>query len=330
MNVLYIYRNPKQGPSIRRVFEPIERELCASANIQSISLPASTASFKSILSNIKYVFNYLNGKDFEVIHLTGDVYYLMWILARYNSVVTVHDLLFYTRMSPGIKKILMYFLMIFPLRFTKVITFISEKSREEALSLFSLNENKCFVVNNPVNPSYSFCDKQFDMQNPLLLHLGTKPNKNLSRVIESIAGMKCKLHIVGRLSEKERKLIDELHLDVMLSEKLSDDEIREAYKNCDIVCFPSLYEGFGMPIVEAQAIGRPVVTSDLSPMNRVAGNGAVLVDPLSTPSIREGIECARTNYQTLIKSGIENVKRFSVKNIANQYLEIYKRLTHLT
>ena len=106
MNVLYIYRNPKQGPSIRRVFDPNARELCASANIQSISLPASTASFKSILSNIKYVFNYLNGKDFEVIRLTGDVYYLMWILARYNSVVTVHDLLFYTRMSPGIKKIL--------------------------------------------------------------------------------------------------------------------------------------------------------------------------------------------------------------------------------
>ena len=69
---------------------------------------------------------------------------------------------------------------------------------------------------------------------------------------------------------------------------LSNQEILDEYMNCDIVSFPSLYEGFGMPIIEGQAVGRVVFTSDLEPMKEIAGDAALLVDPYSIESIRNG------------------------------------------
>lgn len=326
MNILYIYRNKKQGPSIRRVFEPIAEELSKTENLQSISLPAYDASLKSIFKNIIFVSKFLKYNHFDIIHLTGDVYYLMWILKRHNAVVTVHDLLFYKRIHLSVKKLLMYFLMIYPLRYAKTITFISEKSKDEALNIYSINPNICYVVGNPVNPTYTFCEKKFDMQNALLLHLGTKTNKNLSRVIDALDGLNCRLHVVGKVSENLKKRIQELKLNVIMDENLSDEEIVDAYKNCDIVCFPSLYEGFGMPIIEGQAFGRPVVTSNLPPMNKIAGCGAVLVDPYSVQSIRDGIKYAMEHFDSLISYGQENVKKYSVQYISNQYLNIYKKL----
>ena len=72
-------------------------------------------------------------------------------------------------------------------------------------------------------------------------------------------------------------------------ESLSDAEVVRAYQECDLVLFASTYEGFGLPIVEAQAVGRPVITSDILSMPEVAGGAARLVDPFSVPAIRGAV-----------------------------------------
>jgi glycosyltransferase involved in cell wall biosynthesis len=98
---------------------------------------------------------------------------------------------------------------------------------------------------------------------------------------------------------------------------------------CDLLVFASTFEGFGLPIVEAQATGRPVVTSNIMSMPEVAGDAACLVDPFNVSSIREGVlkVINDSDYRNaLVKAGFENVKRFQPEQIARQYAELYHEL----
>jgi len=100
----------------------------------------------------------------------------------------------------------------------------------------------------------------------------------------------------------------------------------QAYINCDMLCFVSTYEGFGLPIIEAQACGRVVITSNNASMPEIANNGALLVNPLDVNDIKNGINLLINNSklrEELISKGIENVKRFQPEIIANQYQQLY-------
>ena len=323
MKILFIYRSKDSGPSMRRAFEPIEKMLKDECQVDSIYLPFSTASPMDMLRNILFIKKYLRERQYDIIHITGHVNYLLWSLRKYRTIVTVHDLGFYTCRTSGIKKKLLYLFFIFPLRFANHITYISEKSFQEACKLMKLPAQSQSVVHNPVDPSFVFTRKAINKNRPVILHLGTKENKNLPRVIEAVSGIQCKLHIIGSVNADIQKRISELGIDVEIESNVSDAEIIKAYKECDVVCFPSLYEGFGMPIIEGQAIGRAVFTSDLAPMKRIAGKGAVLVNPNSVEDIREGIISAIDNYDSLVNEGLENVKRFSLSHIVDEYKSIY-------
>ena len=103
----------------------------------------------------------------------------------------------------------------------------------------------------------------------------------------------------------------------------------EKYRSADMVAMCSTHEGFGMPILEAQATGRVVLTSNCSSMPDVAGAGALLVDPYSVTSMKEGIQKLCTDAELrnqLILEGFKNTQRFLPEEIAKQYLALYKRL----
>ena len=108
---------------------------------------------------------------------------------------------------------------------------------------------------------------------------------------------------------------------------MGNKEVFEHYVNCDIVCFPSLYEGFGMPIIEAQKVGRVVITSNLQPMCDVAGKGAILVNPYDYLDIRKAIIQVTQNAELrnrLIELGIKNTEKYSPETIADLYKQIYE------
>jgi len=101
------------------------------------------------------------------------------------------------------------------------------------------------------------------------------------------------------------------------------------YEDADIIALASTYEGFGMPILEGQAVGRPVISSNLFSMPEVAGNAACLVDPFDVNSIRAGIIKIIQNDEyrnRLVRDGFENVKRFDPDHIAFQYLDLYQEV----
>ena len=106
-------------------------------------------------------------------------------------------------------------------------------------------------------------------------------------------------------------------------------DIINLYKIADIVTFVSKYEGFGVPILEAQATGRPVITSNLSPMKEVAGKGAIFVDPYNVEDIRVAVKTIIFDAefrQKLVKQSLENVKKYSAKSIAEKYIQLYKQI----
>jgi len=114
-----------------------------------------------------------------------------------------------------------------------------------------------------------------------------------------------------------------------IDKRISDAEVADLYRECDIVSFASTLEGFGMPIIEANATGRVVVTSNISSMPEIAGNAAELVNPLEIESIRTGFLNVINNDQhreKLIENGFENVKRFDKKVIAKKYFELYESM----
>lgn len=168
-----------------------------------------------------------------------------------------------------------------------------------------------------------------DPLNPTVLFLGSTPNKNLTRVIEAVKDFKCRLEIVGHTSDSVVNRLKELNIDYRLSSDLSDDELAEKYATADLILFPSTFEGFGLPIIEANKAGRPIITSNLSPMKEVADGAALLVDPFSIESIRQGLERVLHDpalRKELVKRGLENVKKYDHSSIAREYLSLYSKV----
>ena len=217
-------------------------------------------------------------------------------------------------------------LFISSLQYASFLTFISKSSMEEAIGMVAFYNNKMLVIPNAVDSSYTYSYKDFNKDCPIILHLGTKANKNLLRIAQALNGINCKLRIIGNLKDEQIKVLNENDIDYSVKEGLTDVEVFEEYKNCDIVSFPSLYEGFGMPIIEGQNVGRVVVTSNMSPMKDVAGEGAVLVDPYDVNSIRHGFEEAILNSSKYINLGLENVKKYNLQNIVSKYRNMYNRI----
>ena len=325
MNILYIYRHPDMGYSIGKVFKPVEEDMRKYAEVDALYLPVPNYSPKGLWRNIKAARTAIKNKKYDVVHITGTENYLIPFVKKAKIVVTVHDICFFTDYWPSIRALYKYVFFIRTLLFADVVTFISEKSRQETYRFVNLGK-KGIVVDNPIGDDYKYCAKTFNAVCPAILHIGTKPNKNLVNTIEALKGFKCSLRIVGNVNAEIIQRMNTYHIDYCVVNNLTDDQIIEEYKKCDIVNFPSLEEGFGMPIIEGQAIGRLVITSDRLPMKDVAGNGAIIVDPEDIMSIRRGYEEALKVYDEIVRYGLENVKRFCLKKITKQYFMIYQKI----
>lgn len=166
-----------------------------------------------------------------------------------------------------------------------------------------------------------------------------QPHKNLPRLIEAFSRLHgempaLELHLAGRPQANYRAQPELAALlgrpGVRVLGYLSEQELGAAYANADVVCYPSLEEGFGLPVLEAMAAGAPVVTSDASCLPEIAGGAAVLVDPFSEENIASGIRqvlgedpAARANR---IAHGRQVAAKFSWNESAKQYAAIYRRM----
>ncbi|WP_294588376.1 glycosyltransferase family 1 protein [uncultured Bacteroides sp.] len=326
--ITYFIRNQKAGYSLHKQSIQLINEVSQGSDVEIFELPEYRAYPWHMLKNIFFVYKHRNRKGIN--HLTGDVHYCILALIGCISVLTVHDLSILDLPTKKIKRLINYFFWVFlPFRICTRIVCISNYTKRQVQKFTSRKDIE--VIYDSLSPTWYYSPRRFCEKSPVILCVGTAKHKNLERVIEAVVGLNCRLRIVGNMDSNLTKLLKINHLSYSNVKNLSDDEIYDEYRECDIVCFPSCYEGFGMPIIEGNAIGRCVLTSDMDPMKEVAGNAACLVNPYSKESIRIGISKIMhdADYrQFLVKQGLLNITKYSSFNIANQYVELYKKLNN--
>lgn len=266
----------------------------------------------------------------EVNHVTGDINFIGIFLSRSRTIQTIPDCGHVASTSGLRRAILKLFWIDLPMRHCAYVTTISDSSKQELLKYMpTYDPSKIIVIPVPISDRFVRSEKPFDARRPRILHVGTAPNKNLPRLVEALRGIPCALDVVGARVSGYETLLRDSGLEYTYRTGLSDEEMVRAYQQADLLTFASTYEGFGMPIVEAQAIGRPVVTSNLLSMPFVAGDGAHLVDPYDVGSIKAGVQRVIQDAEyreSLVRRGFENRARFDGKTIAQQYLDLYRRV----
>ncbi len=329
MQILFFYRNKKAGFSIHKVFNTITAGFNNKEDIISkFEMPVYGASIKNVFNNIRFI--YKNRTKKGINHITGDIHYGILGLIGCKSVLTVHDLVLLENTRNKLKKFILFiFWYYLPIKMATKVVCISEKTKSSVLKY--VKRKDIDVVYNPLDDFFKFEFKEFNKKNPVVLHIGTGWNKNLSAVIKALKGIKCVLRIIGKINEKDLLLLERYKIDYSNGYKLTDKEILEEYVKSDIVSFPSIFEGFGMPVIEGQAIGRVVLTSNITPMTEISGSAVYYVDPNSVESVRNGFLDIINNDKmrlNLIDLGIINVKKFDVSEIVKKYRLIYKKISN--
>jgi len=328
MQIVYLIRKKnKDYFSIEKVFSEVSSYAALIHSVRIVHLPQKGVSILNILYAI---FLRLRFRRNSVFHITGDAHYISLVMPRKKTLLTVHDSVFLRRYT-GIKRIALRKLYLdWPLKWLKYVSVISEKTRLELESEAGNLRCEIFVINNPIQASFVRTEYEFNTACPRILFVGTNENKNLGRAVEALRGIRCKLVILGRLSKEQLAALEIGDTQFESYFSLSDLEVAELFSRIDILLFPSIYEGFGLPIIEAFAVGRPVITSDISPMNEVAGGAAVLVDPYDVASISKAVQrviADKELRQEMVEAGFVVAKRYDGKSIAAKYLAIYSKMT---
>jgi len=318
-SIALIYRKKLNGRhSIERLFSPMDNL----SNINRVELPYDLTS---LASAIKLFLFGLKIKE-KTIHITGDVHYMAIFLFWKKIIITMHDCNHYEDLTGIKKKVIGLLWFRIPILISKKIIVISPFVKEQLQKHFKLDENKIIVIPNTFNKIEQ--DDTIGKQNIFeILVIGTKKNKNVERLLEAIKEIKnIQLQIVGKLQKKQINLLKEYKILYSNHVDISQKQLCQLYNSSHMLYFASTKEGFGLPILEAQSCGLPVLTSNTTSMPYVAGFGALLVNPYCVKSITSSIIQIISNKDLrdeLVLKGYSNVNRFGESNFVASYTKIY-------
>jgi glycosyltransferase involved in cell wall biosynthesis len=295
--------------------------------------------------------------DLDVIHVTWHLseqitsFYLNY---GTRKVITIHDLVpyIYPETTPG-KQFNFFWKTILKLIKNRAdaIIAVSNHTKMDCIKYLGIPEEKIRViyeatdeifkpVKNDKEETQKYLENKYGIKFPFILSVGTvEEKKNIPNVIKAFyrlkkAGNNHKLVIVGKLGWKYDevfKTINDLDLmkNVILTGYVPDEDLVKLYNTADIFVYPSIYEGFGLPPLEAMACGCPVITSNTSSLPEVVGDAGVLIDPLDSKSIADEMHNILTNNEfknELRKKSLERAKLFSWRETAKETWKVYEEI----
>lgn len=325
--VIFMRKRREEASSIEEIFYPLRPFL--GDNVEIVELPYSSGSILNIIKNIRFARRHRG----DVNHICGEVHFLSIGLGK-SSIITVHDvgtIITGGKLARFVKKLLWFKL---PFRRCGQITCISQATYDEVKALMPKYETKLCVIHNPVSSNIlkDSEDRQTAEQYSGLveiLHVGTPPRKNLERVMQVCSDIdNCKLLVLGQMSHEQKNMARDLKIDYEEFYNIDYSDVIKLYKRARLVSFPSKYEGFGMPVLEANALGVPIVVGDIPVLRDVANDAALFVNPDSDDDIKEAFQkllSDQTLRSNLISRGKINIRRFSPEFIGKEYQNIYKK-----
>ncbi len=331
MSITFFIRSNQGGISIGKLFRPLIAEIGKAEKVETFYMPYVNYGIKGVVQNLWFTFRHRNKNGIN--HVTGDCHFIILALIGCKTVLTVHDLGFYTEhlneMSWLRRKLLYYLQVYYPIKLATRVIAISEKTKQEILRTVYFNREIDIVKHVSID-AFPYTPKLLNKQKVRIMQCGTDPNKNLETTIKALSGTNYELRVVRKMTESQEKLAKECNVDYSNVYNLTDEEMTKEYQNADIVVMPSLYEGFGAMVIEAQATGRPVITTDREPMRSVSGGAAYLMnDPLDAEEMRAAIEriVNDVDYRTeLIEAGRANASKYTLDNCAKEHIGLYRTI----
>lgn len=297
-------------------------------------------------------------KDLGLVHFP---YFEPFFLARsiykkYKTVVTVHDLtpiVFPSLFPRGIKGEIMWQMQKFSLKKANAVITDSNSSKNDVIKFTGIPSVKIHVVFLAASENFKPLNKtlllrrirvKYGLPEKFVLYVGdVTPNKNLPRLLDAVTDLKIPIVMVGKslVSENYDKTsswnhdlnrVNELakgNKNIIRLGFIPNEDLAGVYNLATVFTMPSLYEGFGLPILEAMACGCPVVTTKEGSLCEVANEGVYYVDAYNVESIKEGIKKVFNDkklQEELSRKGLENAKKFSWKKTAEETLNVYKEV----
>lgn len=294
-------------------------------------------------SMLSYMWNSLHMFPAEMFVGDVDVFHASdWTQppSKAYKVTTVHDLVplrFPELSHPDIVKVHKRRLKWVKKEVDKIIA-VSEFTKQEIIELLDVDADKIVVIPEAPQEHYkpakpdeiSKLRQKYKLPKKYLLAVGANPRKNLPNIVTAFAKVKRKdkdlsLVVIGRPWGDMPKEKDVIYLG-----HFPQNEMPTLYSRAEALIYTSLYEGFGLPVLEAMACGCPVVTSNTSSLPEAAGDAAVLVDPESPERIALGIRAVLDDRNAWIKKGLAQVKQFTWRKTAEQTLDVYKQSNQVT
>ncbi len=270
------------------------------------------------------------------------------------SVITFHDVSFlrHPEFFPRFLYCRLKFSLPYAVHRAKKIITVSEFSRKEILTFYNIPANKVRKIYNgysavfkPVTEERKPQLKKFGISRPYILSVSNlQPRKNITRLIQAFLSLaksdKTFLHdlvIVGRKLWLYDSIFNEVRKSgyenrIIFTDYVPEEDLVVLYNFADCLVYPSLYEGFGLPVLEAMACGCPVITSSTSSLPEIAGSAGILVDPYRSEEIAHAIRKLVADPQLRKKlrdAGLKQAEQFSWRIAAKQTMEIYREVLSL-